>query len=77
MVHEIGVKVRSPLSFGFCGGRYEQQLAEEELEKLENETARKKREEESAKYAPNAVQKVEAHNPMQQLEADGAVTAGA
>lgn len=37
-------------------GRYEQQLAEEELEKLESEEARKKREAESAALAPKAVE---------------------
>ena len=36
--------------------RYEQQLAEDELEKLENEEARKKREKESAAHAPKAVE---------------------
>jgi len=44
-----------------CYFRYEQQMAEEELEKLDNEEARKKRDEESEKYKAN---------PMAQLEED-------
>ena len=44
-------------------GRYEQQLAEEELEKLEDEEARKRREAESAKYQPNAMAQLEAEQP--------------
>ena len=44
-----------------CSCRYEQQMAEEELEKLENAEAKKKRDEESAKYQAN---------PMAQLEQD-------
>lgn len=35
-------------------------MAEEELEKLENEEARKRRETESAKYQPNAMAQLEA-----------------